>query len=88
MKIAHVLPRNMRFDRACATSIDLCVSELSCASRFADETVVLAEAGSDPLPAPSLVRLSRTAGRASAWRLLELVARLRSLQPELVIVQQ
>jgi glycosyltransferase involved in cell wall biosynthesis len=78
----------MRFDRACATSIDLCVSELSCASRFAGETVVLAEAGADPLPAPTLVRLSPAAGRASAWRVLELVARLRRLQPDVVVVQQ
>lgn len=88
MKIAHVLPRNMRFDAALATSIDLCVSELACASRFAPGTTILAEAGANPLPAPNLVRLSRPPAAPLAWRVVEVAALLRRLRPDVAVVQQ
>jgi glycosyltransferase involved in cell wall biosynthesis len=78
----------MRFDAGKATSIDLCVSELACASRYAADMAVLANAGPSPLPAPNLTRLSPATAGATMLRVLEIGMKLRRLNPDVVIVQQ
>ncbi len=86
--VFQVMPRNMYFGASRATSIDLCVRDLVCASRFQTATRIFAEQIDDSFSGFSVDHLPKTR-RAATFARANHVARaaLRDT-PDLIIVQQ
>src|SRR5688572_3024814 len=55
--IFQVMPRGMYFGPSRATSIDLCIRDLSLASAFRASTTIFAEAVADPFPGFAILDL-------------------------------
>lgn len=85
-RVFNVLPRGMRYSHDGATSIDLCVSELTSASRFGQTTEIFGEAGDEPLPGGTFVRFD--AGLSSRARMAEVVRAIRGRKPDIIMIQQ
>lgn len=88
LSIFLVMPRQMYFGAARATSIDLCVRDLLAASRFCSTTTVFAERIDAPFPGfniEPLPSVNYAATRARANHVAEMARRKR---PDIIIVQQ
>ena len=87
LKIAIVLPRNMSFGPARATSIDLCVRDFVGASRFRATTAIFGEPIQQPFPGFDYraVERGRAGQVAYARGLADAAGRWR---PDVVVVQQ
>ncbi len=82
MRIAVILPRNMRFSPKGATAIDLCVRDYARFSAFRADVAVLAEPVDAPFDGVD-VRFFEQGGGARA-----MAAAARALKPDIVLVQQ
>ncbi|MDT8343472.1 MAG: glycosyltransferase family 4 protein [Thermohalobaculum sp.] len=80
-RIVVVMPRNMHFGPARATSIDLCAHDFVRASRFAATTTVVAEAVERPFEGVHLVTHAPGDRRGRD-------ALIRAARPDLVVVHQ
>jgi glycosyltransferase involved in cell wall biosynthesis len=88
LSIFQVMPREMYFGEARATSIDLCVRELIQHSRYRASTTIFAEAAPDAFPGFTIEALPK-AGRAATFTRANHVARaIRRERPDIVVVQQ
>jgi glycosyltransferase involved in cell wall biosynthesis len=86
--IFQVMPRGMYFGPSRATSIDLCVRDLSLASAFCASTTIFAEAVTDPFPGFAILDLPH-ALRAATFTRANYVGRLaKQLFPDVIVVQQ
>lgn len=86
--IFQVMPRSMYFGPSRATSIDLCIRDLSLASAFRGSTTILAEAVADPFPGFAMLDLPQ-ASRAATFTRANYVGRLaKQLSPDVIVVQQ
>ena len=85
MRILHVLPRNMTFNRINATSIDLFVAEIVGASRFSCSTQVVADVGGFEALLPNVIPLASSSGRR---RLREIKEIVNCSDADIVVVQQ
>ena len=73
-------------ERSCATSIDLCVAELTRSSRHAAGTTIFADAGEDALFAERIIRFAPD--EPSRERLAVVTRFARETRPDAVVVQQ
>jgi glycosyltransferase involved in cell wall biosynthesis len=86
--ILQVMPRGMYFGPSRATSIDLCIRDLSLASNFRDSTTILAEPVEDPFRGFVMLDLPKVSHAATFTR-ANYVSRLaKRLSPDLIVVQQ
>ena len=81
MRIAVVMPRNMRFGPAQPTSIDLCAYDFVRRSRYVDTTLVVAEAVEQPFADIAVALHPRKDSRARD-------AAIRAHAPDLIVVHQ
>lgn len=86
--IFQVMPRAMYFGPSRATSIDLCIRDLSMASAFRASTTILAEAVADPFEGFAVLDLPY-ASHAATFTRANYVSRLaKRLSPDIIVVQQ
>lgn len=67
LRIYQILPFGMRFEKARASSVELCVAEWVSGSRFRETTTVVAAPGGEPLIDVDIDRFARPK-RLSSWR--------------------
>ncbi len=88
MKICFVLPRNMSFSPATATSIDLCVHDLVNFSAYRDSTTVVGEPADNPFNDLDFLAVPRRTLGGQAGYAKDLAKALAPLSPDIVVVQQ
>lgn len=86
-RIAVILPRNMHFGPAAATSIDLCAYDSVRYSALADGIVVVGEAVAAPFPDVTFWELERGEAAQRYWN-RRLLALLEEIRPALIEVHQ
>ena len=86
--VFQVMPRNMYFGASRATSIDLCVRDLVCASRFQTATRIFAEKTDDVFSGFRVDHLPKTRRAATFARANHVARAALREEPDLVIVQQ
>ena len=85
--IFQIMPRRMYFGPARATSIDLCVRDLVRASRFADNTRIVAEVIEQPFE-DCAISYFPAKGRSNTVSRANFIARLaHELRPDVIVVQ-
>jgi glycosyltransferase involved in cell wall biosynthesis len=88
MRICFVMPRNMSFSPATATSIDLCVRDLVQFSRFRDTTEVFGEPVAAPFADMRFQSVPRPASMSQARYARRLAMALRQRAPDVIVVEQ
>ena len=88
LSVFLVMPRQMYFGAARATSIDLCVRDLLAASRFRSTTTVFAERIDDPFAGFSIEPLPSVNYAATFARANHVAEMARRKRPDIIIVQQ
>jgi len=88
MKICFVLPRNMSFSPATATSIDLCVHDLVNFSAYRETTFILGEPAENPFGDVNFVPVPRRKLGGQTGYARDLAKALAALSPDIVVVQQ
>lgn len=86
-RIVIVLPRNMAFGPARATSIDLCVHDFVAASRHRQTTTVVCDRMEQPFADVAVRMVERGAG-GQGLHAVRLALAVRALRPDLVVCQQ
>ena len=88
IKIFFVMPRQMYFGAAQATSIDLCVRDLIKASRFAISAQVIAEAVEDEFEGVTVHPFPPSASSATRSRARYVASLAAEAKPDVIVVQQ
>lgn len=88
MKICFVMPRNMSFAPASATSIDLCVHDLALHSRYRDSITVLGEPVAAPFTDVRFLPVPRPRAGGQGAYAAALARALTREKPDIVVVEQ
>jgi glycosyltransferase involved in cell wall biosynthesis len=88
MRICFVMPRNMSFSAATATSIDLCVHDLARFSRYRDTIEVFGEPVAEPFADIRFNDVPRPAAMGQYRYARRLATALRQRAPDVIVVEQ